>query len=51
MRKPWYMSKTIWSGVLLMAGAVGYLLYGDPDKAFELFLIGSGLLGLRQAID
>jgi len=51
MRKVWYKSKTVWAGLFLIIGSVGAYLAGDPQKAYELFFTGLGLIGLRQAVD
>lgn len=48
--KPSYKSKGVWSGALLMLYAIlGYVFYGDFNV--EAFLLGLGILGIRQRLD
>ena len=51
MQKPWFESKTVWAGVFLILGALGFCLTGNPEKGYELFFTGLGLIGLRQAVE
>jgi len=52
MNKPWYLSKGIWAGILLILKGIFYdLLYaGDAASASQTFLLGLGCLGIRRAI-
>ncbi len=52
MEKAWYMSKTIWAGVII--GVYGIASYFGVDLPKELIIsIASalGIVGIRSAID
>ena len=42
--------KTYITAVLAFAGAAYFLSVGNTERAYELFLIALGLVGLRSAI-
>lgn len=56
MDKPWYKSKSIWAGIILILYGLISLIYGRPESIEEaqqivyLIFTGTGIIGLRQAI-
>ena len=52
MNKKWYMSKTIWSGLIIVSygilSACGIVL---PTELIISLASGLGVVGIRQAID
>ena len=50
--KEWYMSKGIWGGVLVIAGAVGKaLIAGEVNMdVIQMFGFGLSALGIRFAV-
>ena len=52
MKKKWYHSWGMWSGILIMALAVYRAVQteGLTPEVIENFLLGSGVSGVRRAI-
>ena len=50
MKKPWYKSKGIVSGVALIAGSLYFFSQGQLADAYQMFFQGSGIIGVRHAI-
>jgi len=43
--------KTYVSAILAFAGALYFVIAGEAEQAFTLFIAGLGLLGIRSAIE
>jgi len=50
--KPWYRSKTIWTGIAAIVGAMGGMATGELETAQGLHAILTGLIAifLRRGI-
>ena len=50
MKKEWYKSKGIISGLALMAGSIYFFFQGQLSDSYQMFFSGFGIVGVRDAI-